>query len=87
MSIVNLDNLTLRLGQKRDVNIFKLTVEDTVEDRELCFQACLMSGILALQENKRELAKAALSGEGATGVMKLTMDDLLSVSDLTVHVR
>jgi len=41
-----------RFGQTRDVNIFKLTIEKTVEDR-----------ILMLQEKKRELIKAALSGD------------------------
>ncbi|WWC66176.1 uncharacterized protein I206_100077 [Kwoniella pini CBS 10737] len=57
-----------RLGQKLDVNIFKLTIEETVEDR-----------ILALQNNKRELANAALSGEGAKGIMKLTMNDIMKL--------
>ncbi|KAK4687668.1 hypothetical protein P7C73_g2453, partial [Tremellales sp. Uapishka_1] len=56
-----------RLGQKLDVNIFKLTIAETVEDR-----------ILALQNNKRELAKAALSGEGVKN-MKLTMNDLMAL--------
>ncbi|WVO16853.1 hypothetical protein L204_104539 [Cryptococcus depauperatus] len=55
-----------RLGQKRDVNIWKLTIEETVEDR-----------ILALQDNKRELANAALSGQASKGLMKLTMDDIM----------
>ncbi|KAK8866127.1 hypothetical protein IAR55_001278 [Kwoniella newhampshirensis] len=54
-----------RLGQKLDVNIFKLTIDDSVEDR-----------ILALQNNKRELANAALSGQ-AKGNMKLTMTDIM----------
>ncbi|WWC58824.1 uncharacterized protein I303_101368 [Kwoniella dejecticola CBS 10117] len=63
-----------RLGQKRDVNIFKLTIEETVEDR-----------ILALQNNKRELASAALSGQGAKGVMKLTMNDIMKLFQRTRH--
>ncbi|WWD17666.1 hypothetical protein CI109_102107 [Kwoniella shandongensis] len=56
-----------RLGQKLDVNIFKLTISETVEDR-----------ILALQNNKRELATAALSGQ-AKGNMKLTMNDIMKL--------
>ena len=35
-------------------------------------------GILALQGNKRELAKAALSGESSTNLMKLTLNDIMS---------
>ncbi|WVQ82473.1 hypothetical protein IAT38_004602 [Cryptococcus sp. DSM 104549] len=57
-----------RLGQKLDVNIFKLTIEETVEDR-----------ILALQNMKRELANAALSGQTGQGLMKLTMDDIMQL--------
>ncbi|WVQ61960.1 uncharacterized protein L199_000093 [Kwoniella botswanensis] len=57
-----------RLGQKLDVNIFKLTISETVEDR-----------ILELQNAKRELANAALSGTGANGVMKLTMNDIMKL--------
>lgn len=56
-----------RLGQQRDVNIFKLIVDRTVEDR-----------ILALQETKRQLAQAALSGNAAGNFAKLTMADMLS---------
>lgn len=64
------------------MNIFKLTIKQTVEDRQpssvkkVCADA--QSGILQLQDNKRELAKAALSGEGAKNVMKLTMNDIMS---------
>lgn len=57
-----------RLGQKLDVNIWKLTIEETVEDR-----------ILILQNSKRELANAALSGQTGKGVMKLTMDDIMKL--------
>nr|WVH01933.1 SNF2 family N-terminal domain [Naematelia aurantialba] len=57
-----------RLGQQLDVNIYKLTIEATVEDR-----------ILTLQESKRELAKAALSGEGAKNIMKLTLNDIVNL--------
>ncbi|SOV05835.1 related to ULS1  len=40
-----------RLGQQRDVTIYKLSIKDTVEER-----------ILKLQEKKRALSKAALEG-------------------------
>lgn len=40
-----------RLGQTRDVTIYKISIKDTVEER-----------ILKLQEKKRALAKAALEG-------------------------
>ncbi|KAG7095691.1 hypothetical protein E1B28_006405 [Marasmius oreades] len=56
-----------RYGQKKDVNIYKLKVDETVEDR-----------ILELQEKKRELARAALSGDKIKN-MRLGMDDLLAL--------
>ncbi|KAF7762156.1 hypothetical protein Agabi119p4_8749 [Agaricus bisporus var. burnettii] len=56
-----------RFGQTRDVNIFKLKIDETVEER-----------ILLLQEKKRELAQAALSGDKLKS-MKLGMDDLLAL--------
>ncbi|KAF8452372.1 SNF2 family N-terminal domain-containing protein [Boletus edulis BED1] len=56
-----------RFGQTRDVNIYKLMIPDTVETR-----------ILQLQDTKRELAKAALSGDKIKN-MKLGMDDLLAL--------
>ncbi|KAK1925490.1 SNF2 family N-terminal domain-containing protein [Papiliotrema laurentii] len=56
-----------RLGQKLDVNIYKLTIGETVEDR-----------ILKLQEQKRELAKAALSGD-AKNLTKLTLNDIMAL--------
>lgn len=65
-----------RLGQERDVNIFKLIVEETVEDR-----------ILDLQNGKRELAKAALSGDGAGNFTKLTMADMLSTCARHLLIR
>ena len=70
------------LGQKLDVNIFKLTIEATVEDREQVFNestechAKLSLGILELQEKKRELAQNALSGNIGKN-MKLTMSDIM----------
>ncbi|KAF8647534.1 hypothetical protein AX16_006641 [Volvariella volvacea WC 439] len=56
-----------RFGQTRDVNIFKLKINETVEDR-----------ILELQEKKRALARAALSGDKIKN-QQLTMDDLLAL--------
>ncbi|KAF9260752.1 hypothetical protein L218DRAFT_906857 [Marasmius fiardii PR-910] len=56
-----------RFGQTRDVNIYKLKVDETVEDR-----------ILELQEKKRVLARAALSGDKIKN-MRLGMDDLLAL--------
>jgi len=56
-----------RFGQTRDVNIYKLMIPDTVESR-----------ILQLQDAKRELAKAALSGDKIKN-KKLGMDDLLAL--------
>ncbi|KAF7337965.1 SNF2 family DNA-dependent ATPase [Mycena venus] len=56
-----------RVGQTRPVNIFKLKIDNTVEDR-----------ILELQDKKRELARAALSGDKIKN-MKLGMEDLLAL--------
>ncbi|KAF9242263.1 SNF2 family N-terminal domain-containing protein [Melanogaster broomeanus] len=56
-----------RYGQMRDVNIYKLMIPHTVETR-----------ILQLQDAKRELTKAALSGDKIKN-MKLGMDDLLAL--------
>ncbi|KAJ7085696.1 SNF2 family DNA-dependent ATPase [Mycena belliarum] len=56
-----------RVGQTRPVNIFKLKIDNTVEDR-----------ILALQDKKRELAKATLSGDKIKN-MTLGMADLLAL--------
>jgi SNF2 family DNA or RNA helicase len=56
-----------RLGQTRDVNIYKLTIENTVEER-----------ILALQNSKRALATAALSGDRLKN-LKLGLEDLMAL--------
>ncbi|PPQ99319.1 hypothetical protein CVT24_009187 [Panaeolus cyanescens] len=56
-----------RFGQKRDVNIYKLKIDNTVEDR-----------ILDLQNKKRLLAAAALSGDRIKD-MRLGMEDLLAL--------
>ncbi|KAF7799491.1 hypothetical protein EIP86_010726 [Pleurotus ostreatoroseus] len=56
-----------RLGQTRDVNIHKLSIPETVEQR-----------ILELQEKKRALAAAALAGDKLKN-MKLGIEDLMSL--------
>ena len=57
---------THRIGQDRPVFVHRLVATDTVEER-----------ILALQDKKRELAEAALSGADRAG--SLTRDDLLEL--------
>ena len=56
-----------RLGQTRDVHIYKLTIENTVEQR-----------ILSLQDGKRALAAAALSGDRIKN-LKLGLEDLMAL--------
>ena len=55
-----------RIGQDKPVFVHRLVAADTVEER-----------ILALQENKRKLAEAAL-GQGAGGA-GLTREDLMAL--------
>lgn len=57
-----------RLNQTVDVKVFRLTVRETVEER-----------IIALQERKRELARAAIEGAGNKGVGKLSMQEILGL--------
>ncbi|KAK5123572.1 hypothetical protein LTR85_002610 [Meristemomyces frigidus] len=57
-----------RLNQTVDVKVFRLTIRETVEER-----------IIALQERKRELAKAAIEGAGNKGVGKLSMQEILGL--------
>jgi SNF2 family DNA or RNA helicase len=59
---------THRIGQRREVQVYRITVKDSVEDN-----------ILKLQEKKRELVQAAL-GEGADGSViagRLTVQDIM----------
>ncbi|EJD52040.1 hypothetical protein AURDEDRAFT_98801 [Auricularia subglabra TFB-10046 SS5] len=56
-----------RFGQKKDVLIYKLMVEETIEQR-----------ILHLQETKRALAAAALGGQ-KLGNNKLGLQDLMAL--------
>jgi superfamily II DNA or RNA helicase len=55
-----------RIGQQRPVMIYRLVAQDTIEER-----------VLALQQHKRELAAAALSGAG--GAASITREDLLTL--------
>jgi superfamily II DNA or RNA helicase len=71
-----------RLNQTQDVEVYKITIGDTVEER-----------ILALQEKKRELAQATIEGMGAAkGVagkggsgLKLTLQDMLKLFRHDAH--
>lgn len=54
-----------RVGQKKDVIIYKFMCKDTVEER-----------IKALQDHKMALANGILTGAGASEGSKLSMDDL-----------
>ncbi|WP_072374554.1 DEAD/DEAH box helicase [Thermophilibacter mediterraneus] len=56
-----------RIGQERDVTVYKLICADTIEER-----------IVAMQESKRELAEGLLSGEGVRSA-SLTRDDILAL--------
>lgn len=56
-----------RIGQRRDVSVFKLIVEGTIEER-----------ILRMQETKRDLAESILAGEGVKSAL-LTRDDILAL--------
>ena len=53
-----------RIGQSKPVEVVRISVENTVEDR-----------ILKLQEEKRQLASSAL-GEGEYKMPRLTLEDL-----------
>ncbi len=56
-----------RIGQQNQVTVYRIIVKDTIEER-----------ILALQEAKRDLAEAVLSGEGAS-LASLSHEELLAL--------
>ena len=58
---------TYRIGQKKNVQVYKLITKDSIEER-----------IYELQEKKSNLAKAMLSTK-ATFVNKLTKDDIMKL--------
>ncbi|KAF7291121.1 DNA repair protein RAD5 [Mycena indigotica] len=59
---------THRVGQKRDVHIYKLRVEETVEDR-----------ILELQDRKRRVTNMALSQSREETDVRLNLEELLNL--------
>ena len=56
-----------RIGQDKIVTVYRLIVKDTIEDR-----------ILELQEAKKDLADAIISGE-TTSLASLSKEDILSL--------
>jgi hypothetical protein len=57
-----------RLTQKTDVIVYKITIENSVEER-----------ILELQEKKRQLANQAIEGGAKANASKLGMKELLQL--------
>lgn len=58
---------THRIGQEKQVTVFKLIMKDTIEEN-----------ILKLQENKKNLAEQIIT-EGTVSLSSLTRDDLLEI--------
>jgi SNF2 family DNA or RNA helicase len=56
-----------RIGQTREVSVYRLVARDTIEDR-----------ILALQEKKRDLADAIVEGKRES-LMSMSKDELLDL--------
>ena len=56
-----------RIGQTRQVTVFKLIAAETIEEK-----------IVELQETKRELADAIISGEN-TSLMSLSREELMEL--------
>ena len=56
-----------RIGQEREVSVFKLIAKDTVEER-----------IVQMQERKRDLADSILGGEDAASTA-LSKEDILAL--------
>lgn len=57
-----------RIGQTRDVSVYKVIAQDTIEDR-----------ILALQEAKSELAQQVVGGTGTVNLALLKKEDLIEL--------
>ena len=57
-----------RIGQTREVTVYKVIARDTVEDR-----------ILALQEAKSELANQVVGEGGGTSLSSLRKEDLVDL--------
>ena len=60
---------TYRIGQKKNVQVYKLITKDSIEER-----------IYELQEKKAQLAKSMLSTE-TTFINKLSREDIMSLFD------
>ena len=58
-----------RIGQQREVTVIKLIASETIEEK-----------IAQLQEAKRELADAIITGEGSS-IMSLSKEELLALID------
>lgn len=58
-----------RMGQKKTVSVYKLIAKDTIEEK-----------IQSMQEKKKELADAIISGEGAA-LNEMTRHDLIELLD------
>ena len=56
-----------RIGQTKQVTVYKLILKDTIEER-----------IMELQNTKRDLAEAILEGEGSQ-LMNMTNEELLAL--------
>ena len=56
-----------RIGQTRDVSVFKLIAKGTIEER-----------ILAMQQTKSDLAQSVIGGDGV-GSTALDRDDILAL--------
>ena len=61
-----------RIGQTRDVSVFKLIAKNTIEEK-----------IVKMQEAKRDLAESVIGGEGVSSAA-LTRDDVLALLDTGV---
>ena len=57
-----------RIGQTRDVSVYKVIAKDTIEDR-----------ILALQEVKSDLAEQVIGVGGGVGLSALRKEDLIAL--------
>jgi SNF2 family DNA or RNA helicase len=58
-----------RIGQKRNVQVYKLAVKESIEEK-----------ILKLQQSKKELADAIISEQGSgTSLITMTKEDLIEL--------
>ena len=57
-----------RIGQTRQVTVMKLIAAESIEEK-----------IIELQEAKRELADAIISGQSSSSLMSLSREELLAL--------